>query len=75
MRRDFISGVLSEEELGNKLYVHEAGRQYAARVGSLRAYDAVSRDVLGRWTYPFVPDTGTLPGSGRYKYQRGMVYL
>ncbi|CAK7266381.1 translation initiation factor eIF-2B epsilon subunit, GEF [Sporothrix epigloea] len=35
---------------------------YAARVNSLQMYDAVSRDVLGRWTYPMVPETNLLPG-------------
>ncbi|CAK7567166.1 MAG: translation initiation factor eIF-2B epsilon subunit, GEF [Sporothrix epigloea] len=35
---------------------------YAARVNSLQMYDAVSRDILGRWTYPMVPDTNLLPG-------------
>lgn len=57
VRRDFVSGVLSEEELGNKLYVHEVRKEYLARVHSLRSYDAVSRDVMARWTYPLVPDT------------------
>ena len=57
IRRDFVSGVLSEEELGNKLFVHEVSKEYVARVHSLRSYDAVSRDILARWTYPLVPDT------------------
>ena len=30
---------------------------YAARVHSFRSYDAISRDVMARWSYPFVPDT------------------
>ncbi len=46
VRRDFVSGVLSEEELGQQLHVHELGRAYAASACSLRAYDAISRDVL-----------------------------
>eukprot|EP00887_Chlorella_sp_A99_P001611 scaffold8.g1611.t1 len=72
--RDFVSGVLSEEELGKKLYVHT---EYIARVNNMRTYAAISRDVLYRWTFPYVPDTnlrsqGT--GSG-YRYQRGMTYV
>jgi hypothetical protein len=44
VRREFITGVLSEEELGNKIFVHELGRnEYTERVANLRAYDAVSR--------------------------------
>ncbi|KAK9827334.1 hypothetical protein WJX81_006406 [Elliptochloris bilobata] len=62
MRRDLMTGILSEEELGGKhLYVHELRRGYAARVNNPRTYDAVSRDVLCRWTFPFVPDTNVLP--------------
>lgn len=57
VRRDFVAGVLSEEELGNKMFVHEITKEYAARVQTLRSYDAISRDVLQRWTYPLVPDT------------------
>lgn len=57
IRRDFITGVLCEEELGNKLFIHELKNEYAARVSNFRAYDAVSKDVLGRWTFPLVPDT------------------
>lgn len=40
------AGVLSEEELGHKLYVHELGNEYAARIHNLRSYDAVSRDIM-----------------------------
>eukprot|EP01023_Acetabularia_acetabulum_P016719 TRINITY_DN1826_c0_g1_i2.p1 TRINITY_DN1826_c0_g1~~TRINITY_DN1826_c0_g1_i2.p1 ORF type:complete len:677 (-),score=106.37 TRINITY_DN1826_c0_g1_i2:1026-2999(-) len=57
IRKDFIQGVLSEEELGNKLYAYPLSREYAAQVHNMRSYDAVSRDIIGRWTYPYVPDT------------------
>ncbi len=46
VRKDFVSGVLSEEELGQQLHVHELHRDYAACVLNLRAYDAISRDVI-----------------------------
>lgn len=61
MRRDFITGVLSEEELGNKLYVYELEAEYAMRVHNFRTYDAVTRDVLLRWVHPLVPDSNLLP--------------
>jgi len=76
VRRDFVPGVLSEEELGHKLYVHEAPRgAYAARVHNLRSYDAVSRDVLGRWAFPFAPDTNLLGAGSAYAFARGGRYL
>lgn len=80
LRRDFVSGVLSEEELGNKLHMYELGDAYAARVHNLRSYDAVSRDILQRWCFPLVPDTNLL-GRGRawghsnYAYSRRHRYL
>ncbi|KXZ48102.1 hypothetical protein GPECTOR_30g197 [Gonium pectorale] len=82
IRRDFVSGVLSEEELGNKLHVYEVVGEYAARVHNLRSYDAVSRDLLQRWAFPFVPDTNALSiggsptwGQTSYRYSRGHRYL
>lgn len=57
IRKDFVAGVLSEEELGNKLYVHEVKDRYATRVRNVRCFAAVTRDILGRWTFPFVPDS------------------
>ena len=79
MRRDFVTGVLSEEELGQQLYVHILQRDYAQRVHNLRTYDAVSRDILQRWAFPFTPDTNLLPRTGSYgastfRLARGFVY-
>jgi NDP-sugar pyrophosphorylase family protein len=65
VKRDFVSGVLSEEELGNKLYIHEVRKDYLARVHSLRSYDAISRDIMARWTYPLVPDTNLFESKSR----------
>ena len=61
IQRDFIHGILSEEELGNKLFVHELCGEYGAVLGNLRAYAAVSRDVLMRWLHPLTPDSNLLP--------------
>ena len=46
VRREFVTGVLSEEELGNKIFIYELQGEYAARVTNLRAYDAVSHPSL-----------------------------
>ena len=67
IKRDFVSGVLSEEELGNKLFVHAVTKDYVARVHSFRSYDAVSRDIMARWTYPLVPDTNLFGVKSRMK--------
>ena len=78
MRRDFVAGTLLERELGNKIYVHQLGAEYAARVHNMRTYDAVARDLLQRWAYPFVPDANWLPRGATpaptYAYGRRNIY-
>ncbi len=77
-RKNFLHNVLKDWELNGKLIYTDivgdgsgqgtggtttaAGGGYAARATSLQMYDAISRDVLGRWTYPIVPDSNLVPG-------------
>jgi translation initiation factor eIF-2B subunit epsilon len=49
--------------------------RYAARVGNLHSYDAVSMDVLRRWTYPLVPDSRLLQSEHTIQFKRHNVYL
>lgn len=62
---------------GNKMFVFELGGEYAARVHNLRTFDAVSRDIVQRWAYPFCPDSafarGVAPPTS-YTYNRRNVY-
>ncbi|KAJ1771227.1 translation initiation factor eIF-2B epsilon subunit, GEF [Coemansia sp. RSA 1813] len=46
---------------------------YAAGVIDTSAYDAISRDLIGRWAYPLCPDSSPVDGS-TYSYNRGCVY-
>ena len=48
VQRDFIRGVLSEEELGNKLYMHVLANEFAAHVANCRSYASVSMDIMCR---------------------------
>lgn len=74
MRKSFLFGVLKDYELNGKtIHTHIVKDHYAARVRSLRAYDAVSRDVASRWTYPLVPDSNLLKGH-TFRFQRGNIY-
>ncbi|EPQ28062.1 uncharacterized protein PFL1_04389 [Pseudozyma flocculosa PF-1] len=50
------------------------GRGYAARVKSPAAYDAISRDILAKWTHPLAP-SGYLPGGERYSARAGLRYV
>lgn len=80
LRRDFVAGTLLEHELGNKIFVHQLSGEYAARVHNLRTYDAVARDIVQRWAYPFVPDANWQPRDAggaeapSYSYGRRNVY-
>lgn len=70
-RKHFLHGVLKDYELNGKtIHLEIVDRHYAARVSNLQAYEAVSKDVLGRWTYPLVPDSNLLAGQS-YKFERG----
>ncbi|KAI9481984.1 nucleotide-diphospho-sugar transferase [Coemansia mojavensis] len=76
MRRDFIHGILESDILSKTIYAHvlegtSAG--YAASVTDTAAYDAISRDMIGRWTYPLCPDNNPSTGA-EYSYHRGAVY-
>lgn len=74
---DFLAGVLGNEILGNKLFVHTVSRdEYAARCDDLRTYASLSKDVIHRWTYPLVPDNNLLGdlSSTTFKYHRGNIY-
>ena len=56
-RDDFVRGLLVSEEItGNQIHAYVIGDEYASPVSNLFAYDAISKDVMRRWTYPLVPD-------------------
>jgi len=78
-RDDFIKGLLVHQEImGNSLYLSTIDDSYAARAFDLATYNAISRDVVGRWTYPLTPDL--FPPkydsnmSSKCRYGHGCVY-
>lgn len=74
VRKGFLSDVLKDYELNGKtVHTFIVADQYAARVKSIRAYDAVTRDVTSRWTYPLCPDSNLVSGQN-YRFGRGKVY-
>lgn len=73
-RRQFLYGVLKDYELNGKtIHTYIVKDHYAARVRNLPAYDAVSKDIISRWTYPLCPDTNLLPGH-TYELRPGNLY-
>ncbi|KAI9801632.1 MAG: hypothetical protein M1833_002314 [Piccolia ochrophora] len=74
-RKHFLYGVLKDYELNGKtIHTHIINDHYAARVRSLQAYDAVSKDIVSRWAYPLCPDSNLLRGQS-YRFQRGNIYV
>ncbi|KAM3556668.1 hypothetical protein MY1884_004947 [Beauveria asiatica] len=73
-RRNFLHGVLKDWELnGKQIYTHIVEDGYAARASNLQMYDAVSRDVLGRWTFPFIPENNLAPKTAYQSHQNNVV--
>ncbi|KAI3852023.1 hypothetical protein MKW98_020022 [Papaver atlanticum] len=46
LRRDFVKGLLEDDVMGYKIFIHEIQSNYAA----------ISKDIMQRSTYPLVPD-------------------
>lgn len=73
-RKHYLFGVLKDYELNGKtIHTHIIKEDYAARVRNLKAYAAISKDILSRWTYPLCPDTNLLPGH-TYDLRKGSLY-
>ena len=74
VRKSFLFGVLKDYELNGKtIHTHILREHYAARVRSLRAYNAISKDIVSRWTYPLCPDSNLVKDQS-YHLSRGKVY-
>ncbi|KAF9436032.1 hypothetical protein BGZ76_004990 [Entomortierella beljakovae] len=73
IRADFVHGILTSDLLGKTIHFHEVSDVYAARVRSTQMYDAISKDIISRWTFPMVPDSN-LQAEDCYEFRRGLVY-
>lgn len=73
LRKDFVYGVLTSDLLGKSIHCHILDKYYASRVSGPKLYAAVSLDIMGRWTYPLVPDSNLL-GDTTYTYDRRQIY-
>ena len=75
IRRDFIPGILGQEDILDKtIYAAVLSDDaYAVHVGDLHTYAAVSREIVHRWSYPYVPDLNII-GESTYRYERGNRY-
>ncbi|KAH7029075.1 nucleotide-diphospho-sugar transferase, partial [Microdochium trichocladiopsis] len=73
-RANFLHGVLKDFELNGKMIHTEIVTEgYEARASNLQMYDAISRDVIRGWTYPFCPESNFMRGQ-TYQLQSGNVH-
>ncbi|GKV07541.1 hypothetical protein SLEP1_g19300 [Rubroshorea leprosula] len=72
LRRHFVKGLLVDDIMGYKIFTHEIHSSYAARIDNFRSYDAISKDIIQRWTYPYVPDVKFCGNPGTKLERQGM---
>jgi translation initiation factor eIF-2B subunit epsilon len=73
-RKNFLHGVLKDWELNGKMIYAEIMEEgYAARAHNLQMYESVSRDVLSRWTFPFLPENNLTPKQTYHRHPNGVV--
>ncbi|XP_061348460.1 uncharacterized protein LOC133293858 [Gastrolobium bilobum] len=72
LRRHFVKGLLVDDIMGYKIFVHEIHSDYAARIDNFRSYDTVSKDIIHRWTYPLVPDVMNFGNTATKLERQGM---
>lgn len=72
-RKNFLHGVLKDFELNGKfIYTEIFEEGYAARASNLQMYDSITRDVLGRWTSPLIPDSNLVAGQSYVTQKKGV---
>ncbi|KXN73429.1 hypothetical protein CONCODRAFT_77377, partial [Conidiobolus coronatus NRRL 28638] len=74
LRTDFVQGVLTSDLLSNSFYLHVLEDKYAAKVHGPQMYEAVSQNIISRWTYPLVPDAN-FTAETSYTYHRKQIYM
>jgi translation initiation factor eIF-2B subunit epsilon len=74
IRQDFIRNEVSNFSLGKHLYAYILSNEYAARVKDPRTYHSISRDIVTRWVYPFVPEIQLMGSSSYYTQSKRYVY-
>jgi len=72
---DFVKGILTNVDIyDNSIYYHQLEGCYAAQVTNVSMYDAISKDIIQRWSYPLVPDLKWDAQTPRHTLSRDNVY-
>jgi translation initiation factor eIF-2B subunit epsilon len=72
IRSDFIRNEVTNFALGKHLYSYFlSSSEYAARIKDPYSYHNISRDIVTRWVYPFVPDSSLFSSFDEYSSGSG----
>jgi translation initiation factor eIF-2B subunit epsilon len=56
------------------MYTHEIDSSYTARVDNYRSYATISKDIIQRWSFPFVPDVLYSGNHAQMRLHREGIY-
>lgn len=71
---DFIPGILTSDLLDSKFYLQVYRQGYGGRARDTATYDAISKSILRRWTFPLTPASSAWLGE-EYLERRGWKYI
>ncbi|KAK1753484.1 nucleotide-diphospho-sugar transferase [Echria macrotheca] len=74
-RRNFLHGVLKDWELNGKMiYTEILDEGYACRASNLKLYDCITKDIIGRWAFPIVPESNFVHGQTFKRTMEGSCF-
>lgn len=71
---DFIPGILTSDLLDSKFFLQIYHRGYGGRARDTATYDAISKSILRRWTFPITPGSSAWIGE-EYSERKGWKYI
>jgi translation initiation factor eIF-2B subunit epsilon len=71
---DFIPGILTSDLLESKFYLQIYTSGYGGRARDTATYDAISKSILRRWTFPLTPANSAWIGD-EYTERKGWNYI
>lgn len=71
---DFVPGILTSDLLDSKFFLQIFQNGYGGRARNTATYDAISKSILRRWTYPLTPASSAWLGE-KYSERKGWKYV
>jgi translation initiation factor eIF-2B subunit epsilon len=71
---DFIPGILTSDLLESKFFLQVYQQGYGGRARDTATYDAISKSILRRWTFPLTPASSAWIGE-EYSERKGWNFV